>query len=75
MNMNTNPAVEKFMRSLNKAIKESKLRKQEHLHEGMVAVKEFLPEYPVMALLEAEARELNAMFIKYLKEAFDVKDV
>jgi hypothetical protein len=71
--MNTNPAIEKFMRSLHKAIKESKNRKQDKLHEGMVAVKDFLPEYPVMALLEAEARELNGMFIKYLKDAFNLK--
>ena len=62
---------ERFLKTLEKAIKDcSDPGKKIVLRR----IKANLPEYPVMALLEAENYEgLNKEFVKMLKSAFDIK--
>lgn len=62
----------KFMGHLSNAIKQAKIGKKEQLEKDLIAVNSLLPEYPVMAILEAEARGLRQEFILFIREAFDV---
>jgi hypothetical protein len=41
--------------------------------DNLRAILKLLPNYPVMAVLEAEARELNDDFIKMIRENFGVR--
>jgi DNA-directed RNA polymerase subunit RPC12/RpoP len=64
---------QKFMAHLKQAIKQASAGKRKTLKEDLVAVHELLPEYPVMACLEAEARGLRRDFIDFIMESFDVR--
>jgi len=60
------------MTSLSNAIKQAKLRKQKRLEKDLIAVNNMLPEFPVMATLEAEHRGMRSEFIDFIREAFGV---
>ena len=64
---------EKFLKAIDKAIRECKHENKKEKLAALEAVKSFLPEYPVMALLEAEARNLNPKFVRMLQQSFGVR--
>lgn len=61
-----------FFEALNLAISNSKKAKNNQQTDGFKAVKSFLPDYPVMAYLEAEARGLNDNFLELLQSTFNI---
>jgi hypothetical protein len=61
------------MAHLKQAIKQASAGKRNSLKEDLVAVHKLLPEYPVMAALEAEARGMRRDFIRFIRESFDVR--
>jgi len=63
----------KFMDHLKQAIKQASVGNRKSLKEDLVAIHELLPEYPVMAALEAEARGMRRDFIGFIRESFDVR--
>jgi len=64
---------QKFMAHLKQAIKQARLTKRKSLKEDLLAIHNLLPDYPVMAVLEAEARGMRHDFINFIKESFDVR--
>ena len=64
---------QRFMSSLTNAIKQAKRGKRQQLEEDLIAVKSLLPEYPVMAMLEAEARGLRRDFMTFIMDTFDIR--
>ena len=65
---------ERFLTAIDKAIKECKRENKQQKLEALLAVKSFLPEYPVMAFLEAEGRNLNPKFVSMLQSSFGVRE-
>ncbi|MHC4264356.1 MAG: hypothetical protein ACYSUK_00270 [Planctomycetota bacterium] len=61
---------EKFLTSLDRAIKQCK---DQVKTEGLQRVRDNLPDYPVVAKMEAEAIGLSEKFIEMLVAAYDVK--
>lgn len=62
----------KFMNHLMSAIKQAKSSKRKELEKDLIAINCLLPEYPVMASLEAESRGMRHEFVAFIREAFDV---
>ena len=63
----------RFMSSLDKAIRKAGADNKTKKEAGLKAVRLNLPDYPVLAVMEAEAAKLNKKFIEMLYETFDVK--
>lgn len=63
----------KFMKMLGISILNAKKRHNKELHKNLLAILKLLPQYPVMAVLEAEAREMLPSFISSIRLSFDVK--
>ena len=63
----------RFISSLDKAIRKAGLDEKKKKEAGLKAVRLNLPDYPVLAVMEAEAAKLNKKFIEMLYETFDVK--
>lgn len=64
---------EKFLKAIEKAIRECKHEQKKDKLAALEAVQSFLPEYPVMALLEAEAHNLNPKFVSMMQHSFAVR--
>lgn len=64
---------DRFIAALDKAIRECDAKKDRPRLEKLKAVRHHLPEYPVMALMEAEGYGLADDFVGMLQQAFDVK--
>lgn len=64
---------QKCMMQLKISMANAKSSGNKELYQNLVAVKKFLPQYPVMAVLEAEAREMLPSFISFLRLSFDIK--
>jgi len=64
--------VQKFMEALKLAIKDSRRKGETKLSQDLQAVEAFLPHYPVMAHLEAQARLMNDNFLGLLQSAFNI---
>jgi hypothetical protein len=64
---------ERFESSIQKAINKCKRSGDNNRLEDLTSVKSFLPDYPVMAVMEAEARNLNKDFISMLRQSFGVR--
>jgi len=62
-----------FMSSLDKAIELADKKDNKIKANELRLVRANLPEYPVMAVMEAEAVEMSAKFIEMIEQAFDVK--
>tara|TARA_R110002020_G_scaffold441486_1_gene652292 strand:+ start:339 stop:659 length:321 start_codon:yes stop_codon:yes gene_type:complete len=63
----------RFISSLDKAIRKASLDKKKKKEDGLRAVRLNLPDYPVLAAMEAEASKLNKKFIEMLYQTFDIK--
>ena len=63
----------RFISSLDKAIRKAVLDEKKKKEAGLKAVRQNLPDYPVLAVMEAEAAELNKKFIEMLYQTFDIK--
>lgn len=66
-------AQSRLMGQLKISIANAKSRGNKDLYQGLVAVRKFLPKYPVMAVMEAEARNLLPAFIAFIRYVFDIK--
>ena len=63
---------DRFQRTIETAIKNC--GKDVLKRRALMRIKENLPDYPVMALMEAEVYEdFSESFIKMLKEAYDIR--
>jgi glutaredoxin len=62
----------KLLSAIKAAIQEARKSKNRDAVASLVAVQKFLPKYPVMAVMEAEARELHDDFIQVIMRAFGV---
>lgn len=63
---------EKLMNSLKRAIADSKKEGKKELAGKLQIVLDHLPEYPVMAIMEAEYLELNTSLVLMIRDSFDV---
>ena len=63
----------RFISSLDKAIRKAGLDENKVKEVGLKAVRLNLPDYPVFAVMEAEAANLNKKFIEMLYQTFDIK--
>jgi hypothetical protein len=63
---------QKFFEALDLAIANSRCAKNHKQINDFKSVKSFLPEFPVMAYLEAEARGLNDNFLELLQSTFNI---
>jgi hypothetical protein len=63
---------DKLVSCIKRAIVDARKDKKEELANKLQAVLNFLPEWPVMAILEAEALELNENFILMIQDSFNV---
>jgi hypothetical protein len=64
---------EKFIASMDKAIKECEVKKDSPRLAKLKIIRSNLPDYPAMAVLEAEALGMGEKFTTMLQQAFDVK--
>jgi DNA-directed RNA polymerase subunit RPC12/RpoP len=63
---------ERLMKSIKGAIADSRKEKRHDLVAGLEAVLQFLPDSPVMAILEAEHHILNTNLILMIRDTFNV---
>tara|TARA_Y100000310_G_scaffold129338_1_gene128481 strand:- start:67 stop:384 length:318 start_codon:yes stop_codon:yes gene_type:complete len=63
----------RFISSLDKAIRKAGLDEKKKKEAGLKAVRLNLPDYPVLAAMEADAAGLNKKFIEMLYQTFDIK--
>jgi len=65
----------KLLHAIKVGIQESKRRGDKPALKNLLAVKSFLPKYPVMACMEAEARKMPKTFINLLHKSFGVRQL
>lgn len=71
--MNTKCPEEKFLNTLDKAIKDcARNKNNKKLEKDLRAIRDFLPDYPVMAVLEAEVRGMKDDFVIMLSDSFKI---
>jgi hypothetical protein len=63
---------ERLITSIKRAISDAKKDGKKELAIKLQSVLSFLPEYPVVAILEAEALELNENFILMIRDSFNI---
>lgn len=64
---------EAFEKAIQKAIAKCRRNDNNDKLADLIAVESFLPSFPVMAVMEAEARCLNKDFVLMLKQSFEVR--
>ena len=63
----------KIIKGIRAAIRDFERSGKHEAAENLAAVLMFLPDYPVMASLEAEARGLHEDFILMIRDTFQVR--
>lgn len=63
---------EKLMASFKRAISDAKKEGKSELAGKLKQVLSFLPEYPIMAILEAEALEMNENIVLMISDSFRI---
>lgn len=64
---------ERLMNSIRRAIEDSRREGKTVLASHLTLVLSYLPDYPVIAMLEAEEMHLNSSLIMMIQDAFDVR--
>ena len=64
---------QKFIVSLTTAMRNAKAKGNKKLYRDLRAINKLLPEYPVMAVFEAEGRKIDPSLISFIRQSFDVK--
>lgn len=64
--------VERLIKSIKGAISDSKKEKRHDQVAAFEAILSFLPDYPVMAIMEAEYHQVNFNLILMIRDTFDV---
>jgi hypothetical protein len=63
----------KLVKGIKSAIRDAEKTGQTDAAQDLIAVITFLPEYPILAALEAEARGLDADFVHMIRDVCDVR--
>lgn len=63
----------KLLYAIKLAIKEAKKTHDNAAISSLTSVNSFLPKYPVMAVLEAEAQHLPSSFVDTLRDTFGIR--
>jgi hypothetical protein len=63
---------DRLMNSLKRAIADSKKDKKQELAQQLQSILNFLPDYPVMALLEAEHHKVNYNLILMIRDTYQI---
>lgn len=66
-------SAQQLIEAIKLAISNCKKKNDTKLMENLKAIIKLLPEYSVMAVLEAEARNMSTEFIQLLRDSFDIK--
>jgi hypothetical protein len=62
----------KLIGSLTRAVADAKKERNDEMAHKLSAVLRFLPDYPVMAILECEALNMNPNLILMIRDSFGV---